>query len=351
MANTEHLNILKGGAENWNKWREENAKVHPSLADVKLQGVNLHGANLRDSDLRGASLTDVDFSEADLGNTNLFGSKIVDANLSRSNLNLSELSWANLHSVNLSGANLENSVLIETNFRSTILVGANLAGAYLKGTVFADVDLSTAQGLENVGHKGPSKIGLDTISRSKGQIPEVFLRGSGVADSVIGYVKALFSEPINFYSCFISYSNKDRPLAERLHSDLQSKGVRCWFAPADLKIGDKFRTQIDESIRAHDKLLLILSKDSLQSNWVETEIRTALERESRTKRTVLFPVRLDDSVFEARGAWTSQVLRSRQIGDFRRWNEQDAYQQAFSRLLRDLSVSIASEEIRQGAHL
>ena len=43
---------------------------------------------------------------------------------------------------------------------------------------------------------------------------------------------------------------------QRLHADLQQKGVRCWFAPEDLKIGDRFRTRIDDSIRVYDKLLI-----------------------------------------------------------------------------------------------
>jgi len=53
---------------------------------------------------------------------------------------------------------------------------------------------------------------------------------------------------------FISYSSKDDDFAQRLHADLQHQGVRCWFAPEDLQIGDKFRIRIDESIRVYDKL-------------------------------------------------------------------------------------------------
>jgi hypothetical protein len=59
-------------------------------------------------------------------------------------------------------------------------------------------------------------------------------------------------EPIQFYSCFISYSSKDHDFAERLHADLQARGVRCWFAPVDLKIGDRFQERIEESIRVYD---------------------------------------------------------------------------------------------------
>lgn len=65
-----------------------------------------------------------------------------------------------------------------------------------------------------------------------------------------------------FYSCFISYAHQDEAFAHRLYTDLSKNGVRCWFAPQDMKIGDKIRPTIDRSILSHDKLLLILSEYS-----------------------------------------------------------------------------------------
>jgi len=127
--------------------------------------------------------------------------------------------------------------------------------------------------------------------------------------------------------------------AERLYGDLQVRGVRCWFAPEDLKIGDKFRARIDESIRIHDKLLLVLSQDSIRSQWVEREVETAFERERRENRTVLFPIRLDDGVMETTEAWAADIRRTRHIGDFTGWKDHDSYQQAFERLLRDLKAT------------
>ena len=145
-------------------------------------------------------------------------------------------------------------------------------------------------------------------------------------------------EPIQFYSCFISYSSKDQPFAERLHSELQGKGVRCWYAPEDLKIGEKIRVGIDESIRIHDKLLLVLSKKSVASDWVEKEVETAMEKERQQKRVVLFPIRLDDAVMKIETGWPADIRRSRNIGDFKKWKTHDTYQKAFERLLRDLKA-------------
>jgi len=123
------------------------------------------------------------------------------------------------------------------------------------------------EGLETCIHGGPSTVDHRTLIRS-GKLPDVFLRGCGFPDSFIEHLPGLIGslDPIQFYSCFISYSTKDDEFAHRLHADLQAKGIRCWFAPEDLKIGEEFRTRIDEVIRIHDKLLLILSESSVNSS-------------------------------------------------------------------------------------
>jgi hypothetical protein len=125
-------------------------------------------------------------------------------------------------------------------------------------------------------------------------------------------------------------------LAERLHGDLQSNGVRCWFAPEDLKIGDKLRPSFDEAIQMHDKLLVLLSDHSVNSVWVEKEVETAFEKERQQTRTVLFPIRLDDAVMETKQAWAADIRKTRHVGDFRDWKTYGSYKRALDRLLRDL---------------
>ena len=134
----------------------------------------------------------------------------------------------------------------------------------------------------------------------KGAVKTMIRRiSNGITDQISG-------KPIEPYSCFISYSNQDDEFAQRLHADLQQKGVRCWFAPEDLKIGDKFRTRIDESIRVYDKLMVILSENSIRSPWVEEEVEAALEKERKQNKLALFPIRLDDAVMETERAWAGQ---------------------------------------------
>ena len=356
MANEEHLSILQQGVEAWNSWRRDNPDVQPDLRGVDLRGVDLvevvhseadiseadiiwvdlSGADLSGADLIGASLSGADLSGADLSGANLIGANLIGADLSGANLIGANLIGANLILVNLIGASFIGANLIGANLIGANLSGANLSRAGVGWTSFGNVDLSAVRGLESVRHDGPSTIGIDTIYRSKGNIPEVFLQGAGVPESFIEYVASLVGRRIQFYSCFISYSSVDQHAANRLHADLQSKGIRCWFAPEDMKIGDRIRQRIDEAIRLYDKLLLILSEHSIDSDWVEKEVETAFEEERRRKRTVLFPIRLDDLVMETDQAWAAVIRQTRHIGDFRRWKDHDAYQEALARLVRDL---------------
>ena len=105
------------------------------------------------------------------------------------------------------------------------LRGTGFASASASATNFAYLDLSVAIGLETINHQRPSTIGIDTIYKSGGKIPEVFLRGCGVPDEFIAYIGSMVGRPIEFYSCFISYSTKDQEFAKQLHTDLQAKGM------------------------------------------------------------------------------------------------------------------------------
>jgi uncharacterized protein YjbI with pentapeptide repeats len=349
MANHEHLEILNRGVDVWNKWREEHHKITPDLQGVWLGqlSVALNDTNLDDTDLSRANLAcaymyrarlrDANLSGAILAGARLYFADLSGANLSGADLGETHLDEANLIGAILSEANLCGAYLADANLRGANLSGAEITEAFLEHTVFADIDLREVKGLESAKHFGPSEVSISTLYRSEGKIPEVFLRGCGVPEDFITYARSLTTKAIDFYSCFISYSSKDQEFAERLHSDLQAKGVRVWFAPHDLSIGARIRPVIDESIRVHDKLLLVLSEDSVSSQWVEQEVETALAREHEQEgRTVLFPIRIDDAVMGSKAGWPALLKNTRNLGDFTRWKDHDSYQKAFERLLRDL---------------
>ena len=322
------------------------------LREADLSSTDLREANLSRADLSKAVITGADLRDANLFQANLSGADLREANLSRADLRKADLRKADLRKAdlsemdlietNLSGADLSGADLSMAKLNKTNLSGSDLNGTIFRYTEFAytilgDTDLSDASELENTFHSGPSIIGIDTIFRSEGKIPHIFLKNAGVPDKFIEHMGSWIEHEFQFYSCFISYSNNDKEFAERIYADLRKEGVRCWFAPKDMKIGDKIRQRLDESIRIYDKLLLVLSENSIASTWVEKEVETAFEKETR-KKTVLFPVSLDDCVMETDESWAADIRKTRHIGDFINWKNHDRYQQAFKRLLRDLQA-------------
>ncbi|HEV7377277.1 MAG TPA: toll/interleukin-1 receptor domain-containing protein [Pyrinomonadaceae bacterium] len=360
--------------QSWNKWRKRNPDISPDLsfADLRgttLQGADLHGVDLTGADLGHQKLSDVNLSGARLHKANLFGTELknailVEADLSDANLIQANLEGADVRSACLTGAKLRGAYLSSakfakaelqgadlrraifggadlsgawlnhTNLTETKLRGVNLTGSHFNETILADVDFDGALGLEDCEHHGPSVLDFRSLRRS-GTIPTAFLQGVGLSEALIDYLPALFARAIEHYSCFISYSTHDEAFVKRLHGDLQAKGVRCWFAPHDLPVGGKLLDEIDAAIRLRDKVLLVLSKQSIASNWVEDEVTKAFEEERWRDQIVLFPVRIDDEVLTTDEAWAAKI-RSRLIGDFTQWKKPKIYEENLKRIVRDL---------------
>lgn len=336
MANPKHLEILNQGVETWNKWRHEHPDIRPDLIDAPLRGAYLRGADLSGADLHEATLRETNLHGTDLSGVDLGGAY---------------LSGANLREANLCDAYLCEAYLGNADFSRADLRSADFTGTFFAHTTFADNDLSEVKGLDAVRHLGPSSIGVDTLYKSAGKIPEEFLRGCGVLDDFITFIPAHFGvqQAIQFYSCFISYSMHDSEFARRLYSRMRDEKLRVWFAPEDAQGGKKLYEQIERAIQLHDRLLIVLSERSLQSKWVMTEIRRARKVELKENRRKLFPIRLVD--YETLQAWEcfdadtgedlATEVRQYFIPDFSNWKEHDAFEKAFARLLRDLKAEEA----------
>src|SRR5580658_9751823 len=159
MANPEHLAKLKEGVAAWNRWGPEFAArrpiVSPDFSNAILSGEMLAGTNFDGANLTGANLS----------GASLFATSYRMAVLSGADVSTTDLQWA--------------------SFRGAILHHADFTGAKIGSTAFVNVDLSCVTGLETVKHVSPSTIGIDTIYRSQGQIPHIFLRGAGVPENFI----------------------------------------------------------------------------------------------------------------------------------------------------------------------
>lgn len=347
MANPDHVERLLAGVEGWNAWREESAEI-PDLSEANLIRANLSGtANPIEPELSGAKMYVANLSGADLSMANLSGANLSGADLSGAILSGARLRQASLSGAHLGGASLSLADLSLADLSIADLSRADLSGATLSETVFGNTQLSEAKNLDECDFYGPCTIDLRTLRKSW-PLPLAFLRGVGLPDEYIDYLPSFMGDAIEYYSCFISHSTKDAAFVKRLHADLQESGVRCWYAPEDMKRGRKIHEQIFEAIKLHDKLLLILSEHSIGSNWVKTEIRRARRRERKEGRKLLFPVGLcawselqDWELFDAdEGTDLATEVRQYFIPDFSDWrSDQSKYEAEFEKLLRDLKAT------------
>jgi uncharacterized protein YjbI with pentapeptide repeats len=398
MAIEEHLAMFKQGVEAWNRWRDANPALQPDLSrvnfwsletsdpylmealwnvwlperrsynlkNVNFASTNLRGACLSSADLRGACFNSAELSFADLRHATvdraqfqkakLKAAKLVELHAAHADLSGADLEYSDLSGADLTAANLTRCNLKSVNLTGAILNGTDLSQSLLQWSLLVDVDLSRVKGLDTVQHFGGSNIGMDTIERSHGNIPESFLQGCGLSALEIEYVKlaapALEAEQVNLIverirqirlqgdgqpgSCFIAFDPQNEEFARHLHADLQRHGIRCWFVPAQRKFGDPLRPILDRQRRLREKLIVILSEASLENEWFGNEVEAALQEETDGNRLVALPVRLDDAVMQSQDEWAAHLRRVRPIGDFSQWKDTAHYQRAFQQLLKVL---------------
>ena len=126
--------------------------------------------------------------------------------------------------------------------------------------------------------------------------------------------------------------------ARKIYEDLLDHGIRCWLAPGKFLRRDKKHSVISSAVNLHDKLIVILSGNSINCNWMEAEYNHAVEKEMGSGRTVLVPLTLDDSLEHTEQPWAIKMRRSRCSADFSRWQESEAYKEVFGYLLDELST-------------
>lgn len=319
MANLRLCSLILDGTEPWNEWRTANPNAEIDLTNVDLSGCSLRGINLGGADLAGARFRDTYLDHADL-----------------------------------SAANLVGAVFIKTS-----LIDTNFTMAIFGSTRFVDVDLTESHGLHTTLHRGPSEINGESLRRAQGSLDADFLEGCGLTDTEILFGRlynrdltndkitsilyeiqnALSSLAIQIVPILISYSHDDMEFVLHLERAMHARRVRCWRDQRELVAGP-IEDQIDAAIRSQSAVVVVLSRHSIRSDWVQWEVQRAREAEKAARRFVLCPIALDDAWKDC--DWPGPLLEQLKryyVLDFAQWKNRRTFSKQLEKLLRGLRLN------------
>jgi hypothetical protein len=90
------------------------------------------------------------------------------------------------------------------------------------------------------------------------------------------------------HDVFVSYSQKDKPVADAVVAGLEQGGIRCWVAPRDIQPGSSWGESIVEAIGKSRFMVIILSRNSNKSKQVVREVERAV-----SSNVIIIPFRID----------------------------------------------------------
>jgi hypothetical protein len=92
------------------------------------------------------------------------------------------------------------------------------------------------------------------------------------------------------HDVFVSYSSKDKPVADAVCARLEERRIRCWVAPRDIRPGMDWSSAIIDAIADSAVLVLLFTGNSNQSPQVLREVERAVN-----KGVAILPLRLEET--------------------------------------------------------
>ncbi|MQY74059.1 MAG: TIR domain-containing protein [Clostridia bacterium] len=131
-------------------------------------------------------------------------------------------------------------------------------------------------------------------------------------------------------SIFLSHSSKDKFFVRTLADHLRSYGIKVWIDEAEINIGDSLTEKIGRAIEDTDYVGVVLSHNSINSEWVQRELQIALQKEIKGKKVVVLPILIETVKIPP-------FLKDKLYADF---TTPEKFKIEFQKLLRALRVSV-----------
>ena len=135
-------------------------------------------------------------------------------------------------------------------------------------------------------------IGTPDIKTLVRKLNQIFLTPNVISDNQIGEdYKHFIAEKVNRPTIFISHSSMDKPFVHELLRHLQEIKSKFWIDEREIKVGDSITQDILTGIKSTDIALVVISKKSIQSEWVKFELSQFI-----SNHTKIVPILLSKNI-------------------------------------------------------
>jgi hypothetical protein len=283
--------------------------VNCSFAGAEFLHCILDGVDFLSSALEGVSVTTCVMDRCDYFRSTLRGSRFVSSSMRNSCFVHTNLSDSQFESTSLSGS---------------IFGATALTGNMLLGPDFSDVVVALPHSISRAELKRLQEMAYVLSMMSSGPVPQGmppatseyartkctllpgavdFLERGGVASDDLLPLRDVIDRtlPHPASTVFLSYATEDEAFAQLLATLLARSGLEVWFAPRSMRGGQKLYDQLMREVDRRDRLVLVVSKAAIGSNWVLTELRRAvrLPAQKGSWRRVVPVLLIDDDQWRA----------------------------------------------------
>jgi TIR domain len=97
------------------------------------------------------------------------------------------------------------------------------------------------------------------------------------------------------YRAFLSHAHADKNFVNELHKWLsEDAGIPIWYDSYSLATSSTISTDIANAITQCRTMIIVLSKASIKSGWVEEEYNAAIGQRAKYKQYRIIPIRIED---------------------------------------------------------
>jgi TIR domain len=150
------------------------------------------------------------------------------------------------------------------------------------------------------------------------------VRVEALVNEAVAAKEARHSEHQHERVAFISHSTKDKPFVRRLAADLVAAGVKVWLDEQNMLVGDSVPEKIAQGLAESDFFLIVVSENSVKSEWVKRELNNAIVHEIERRKVKVLPIKLD-------GATMPDTIKDKVYADF-----SHSYEDGLEKLIRSI---------------